>query len=216
MQTFDVDEAGRLIGDVRGTRLFIPVLLALTCGLRRGEIMALKWANVDLDNATLRVVESMEQTRRDGIRLKRPKSGRGRLIDLPKLAVTELRKHRAQQESEFELLGAKLTRDSFVYAHEDGTPIKPDSFSRSWNHWFKKRKSQVRFHDLRHTHATHLLEQGVHPKVAQERLGHSSISITMDIYSHVLPGMGAEAAKKVGDALSAAVAKNSGVEQKAD
>jgi integrase len=183
----------------------VPVLLALTCGLRRGEICALKWANVDLENATLTVMESMEQTRGAGVRLKRPKSGRGRVIDLPKMVVAELRKLRARQEAELGLLGARVTRDSFVYAREDGAPIQPDSLTSIWDRWSKGRRG--RFHDLRHAHATHLLTQGVHPKVAQERLGHSSVAITMDIYSHVLPGMGAEAAKKVGDALTAAMVK---------
>jgi len=207
MRTLDLGQAAQLIEDARGTRFFVPVLLALTCGLRRGEIMALRWANVDLANATLTVLESMEQTRQEGIRLKRPKSGRGRVIDLPSMAIAELRKHRAQQESDFEKLGARLRRESFVYAYEDGTPIKRDAFSNAWDHWVANREPRVRFHDLRHAHATHLLTQGVHPKVAQERLGHSSVAMTMDIYSHVLPGMGAEAAKKVGDALTAAMTK---------
>jgi integrase len=204
MRTLDLGQAARLIKDARPSSLFIPILLALTCGLRRGEICALKWANVDLDKATLAVIESMEQTRA-GVRLKRPKSGRGRVIDLSELAVGELRKHRAHQESKLEQLGARLTRDSFVYVMWNGEPVKPDTLSTMWEQWSAGREPRVRFHDLRHAHATHLLTQGVHPKVAQERLGHSSVAITMDIYSHVLPGMGAEAAKKVGDALGAAL-----------
>jgi integrase len=155
------------------------------------------------------VSESHEQTA-DAVRIKRPKNGRGRVIDLPKMAVVELRKHRAQQESEFELLGARVTRDSFVYAREDGKPIQPRTLSHTWDLWSAGRKPRVRFHDLRHAHATHLLASGIHPKIAQERLGHSSVAITLDIYSHVLPGMGAKAAKKVGDALTAAMAKKSG------
>jgi integrase len=209
MQTLDLDQAGKVLEDARPTRLFMPVLLALTCGLRRGEITALRWGNVDLDNATLTVSESHEQTA-DAVRIKRPKDGRGRVIDMPKMAVVELRKHRAQQESEFELLGAKVTRDSFVHAREDGKPIQPRTLSHMWDLWTTGRKPRVRFHDLRHAHATHLLASGIHPKVAQERLGHSSVAVTLDIYSHVLPGMGAEAAKKVGDALTAAMAKKSG------
>jgi integrase len=206
MRTLDLDQAARLIEDVRPTRLFIPVLLALTCGLRRGEIAALRWANVDLDKATLNVVESAEHTSA-GIRLKRPKSGRGRVIDLSNMVVSELRKHRQRQESQLEKVGERLTGDSFVYAREDGARINPVRLTDWWISWSANRKPRVRFHDLRHAHATHLLSQGVHPKVAQERLGHSSVAITMDIYSHVLPGMGAEAAKKVGDALTAAMVK---------
>jgi integrase len=207
MRTLDLGQAARLIEDARRSSLFIPILLALTCGLRRGEICALKWANVDLDKATLTVIESMEQTRA-GIRLKRPKSGRGRIVDLSELAVTELRKHRAQQESKLEQLGARLTRDSFVYVMWNGEPVKPDTFTTMWGQWSAGRKPRVRFHDLRHAHATHMLASGIHPKIAQERLGHSTVSITLDLYSHVLPGMQAEAAKKVGDALTAAMVKS--------
>jgi integrase len=99
-----------------------------------------------------------------------------------------------------------LRRDALVYAYEDGTPVAPKALSGTWDRWSGNRG--VRFHDLRHAHATHLLASGIHPKVAQERLGHSSITITMDTYSHVLPGMGADAAKKVGDAFKAAMPKS--------
>jgi integrase len=203
MRTLDLDQAAQLIKDARPSSLFIPIFLALTCGLRRGEICALRWGNVDLDKATLNVVESIEQTLAV-VRLKRPKSGRGRVIDLPEMVVTELREHKAAQESK---LDKPVTPDSFVYTMWNGEFVKPDSLSTMWGQWSAGRKPRVRFHDLRHAHATYLLMQGVHPKVAQERLGHSTVAITMDIYSHVMPGMGAEAAKKVGDALSAAVAK---------
>jgi integrase len=210
MRTLDLGQAARLIEDARRSSLFIPILLALTCGLRRGEICALKWANVDLDKATLTVIESMEQTRA-GIRLKRPKSGRGRIVDLSEMAVAELRKHREQQESKLEQLGARLTRDSFVYVMWNGEPVKPNTFTTMWGQWSAGRKPRVRFHDLRHAHATHMLASGIHPKIAQERLGHSTVSITLDLYSHVLPGMQAEAAKKVGDALTAALKDVDGV-----
>ena len=124
------------------------------------------------------------------------------------MTVAELRKHRAKQEAEFKNLGLKLSRDSFLYSRwEDGGPVQPHTLSVEWEAFCQRRDLKVRFHDLRHTHATHLLMSGVHPKIAQERLGHSSIAVTMDIYSHVLPGMQEEAAKKVGDALGAAMVR---------
>jgi integrase len=207
MKTLDLSQAGRVIEDVRGTRLFVPVFLALTCGLRRGEILALRWSSVDLDNATLTVAESVEQTK-GVVRIKRPKSGRGRVVDLSEMVVTELRKYRAQQESEFKLLGAQVTEDTFLCTREDGERMSPQALSIAWMRWTANRKPRVRFHDLRHAHATHLLASGVHPKIAQERLGHASVGITLDIYSHVLPGMQADAARKVGDALTAAMLKS--------
>ena len=203
MRTLDLAQAARLIEDARRSSLFIPIFLALTCGLRRGEICALRWGNVDLDKATLNVVESIEQTLAV-VRLKRPKSGRGRVIDLSQMVVAELRKHKEQQESKLEQLGR---RPSFVYVMWNGEPVKPDTFSTMWDQWSAGRKPRVRFHDLRHAHATHMLASGIHPKIAQERLGHATVSITLDLYSHVLPGMQAEAAKKVGDALTAAMVK---------
>src|SRR5262249_20257028 len=117
------------------------------------------------------------------------------------------RKHKAEQDTTMQSLGVQegVSEDSFVCGQVNGQPTKPDTITNEWVRWTEKRKPRVRFHDLRHAHATHMLMQGVHPKVAQERLGHSSVAVTMDIYSHVMPGMQADAAKKVGAALSAAI-----------
>lgn len=207
LNVLDLNQSAKLLEDARHTRLFIPVLIAITCGLRRGEITALRWFNVDLDKATLTVTHSFEQTKTT-VRLKAPKRDKRRSIALSEMTVAELRKHRAKQEAEFKNLGLKLSRDSFLYSRwEDGGPVQPHTLSVEWEAFCQRRDLKVRFHDLRHTHATHLLMSGVHPKIAQERLGHSSIAVTMDIYSHVLPGIQEEAAKKVGDALGAAMVR---------
>jgi integrase len=204
MQVLDIEQSAKLLEDAQATRLFIPVLLALTCGLRRGEIAALRWRNVDLDNGKISVVESIEQTK-DILRIKRPKNGHGRVVDLPALTCAELRKHRTRQIEEFLALGAKVTQDTCVHTTLAGERVRPRTISIEWINWRQGKRPKVRLHDLRHAHATHMLQSGVHPKVASERLGHSTVAITLDICSHVLPGMGAEAAKKVGDALSKAL-----------
>ena len=165
--------------------------------LRRGEITALRWRNVDLEGAQLAIVESTEQTS-DTIRLKETKTGRARTVALPSLVVDELRRHRIEQAQELLQIGLRQDGESFVYAREDGQPMQPRSLTHAWDQ-FRARTMlpRIRFHDLRHSHATHLLAGNVHPKIASERLGHSKVGITLDLYSHVLPGMQADAVARV-------------------
>jgi integrase len=120
----------------------------------------------------------------------------------------ELRAHRLRQAEELLRLGVRQGDDTFVYTREDGAPMQPRSLTRAWQSAIGQIKlPRVRFHDLRHAHATHLLSNGVHPKVASERLGHSRVGITLDLYSHVLPGMQEDAASRVDDALRLAIHK---------
>jgi integrase len=208
MRALDSAETAALLAHFRPTRSYIPVLLAVLCGLRRGEITALKWRAVDLSRAQIAVAESAEQTKA-GTRMKETKSGRARTVALPSLVVQELKRHRIRQSEELLRLGAKATDDSFIVAQEDGRPLQPNSLTHEFVRLLGKNPylPRIRFHDLRHSHATQLLASGVHPKVAQERLGHSSIGITLDLYSHVLPGMQEDAAAKVDVAIRAAIDK---------
>jgi integrase len=106
--------------------------------------------------------------------------------------------------------GVKLSGESFVFAQPDGGPIKPGSVTNEWKRLVKKHTlPRIRFHDLRHTHATAMLASGIHPKIASERLGHSSIAITLDLYSHVLPNMQADAIETMDNELRAAISKRS-------
>jgi integrase len=142
------------------------------------------------------------------MREKETKTGRGRAIALPPMLVTELRRHRAEQAQGLLRLGVRLSDDNHVYTKEDGSPAWPGSLTRSFRDFMRRHGvPQIRLHDLRHSHATHLLKAGVHPKIAQERLGHSTVSITLDTYSHVLPGMQDDAAAKVDAAIRAAMNK---------
>ncbi len=206
MRAFDENEIALLLARFRPTRMFVPVLLAALCGMRRGEIAAVKWKSVDFSGASMAIVESAEQTTA-GTRLKETKSGRGRAIALPSMVVEELGFHRLRQAEELLRLGIRAGDATLVILREDGKPIQPSTLT----HRFAEILSavpelpRIRFHDLRHSHATHLLTSGVHPKVAQERLGHSTISITLDLYSHVMPGMQADAAAKVDAGIRAAI-----------
>ena len=187
--------------------MLMPVALAGLCGLRRGEIAALRWRNVDLVNAQIAVVESAEQTEA-GVRYKEPKSGRARTVALSETMVEELRSHRLAQTQELFRLGIRISDDTFVVAQADGSPLQPRSITHEWVRLIGKTAlPRIRFHDLRHAHATHLLASGVHPKVASERLGHSKVGITLDLYSHVLPGMQADAASRVDAKLREALNK---------
>ena len=205
MNTFDLDQTAELIEAMRPTRMLVPTLLAVLCGMRRGEIAALRWKNVDLAAGRLAILESAEQVGTK-IRYKTPKSGKGRTLALSASLVEELRAHRLRQAEELLKVGVVLSDDTFVVAQADGTPLQPDTLTQDWVRKLADTSlPRIRFHDLRHAHATHMLANGVHPKVASERLGHSKIGITLDLYSHVLPGMEADAAERVDAALQAAI-----------
>jgi integrase len=207
MRTIDTDQTIDVLETARSTRMFIPILLGVLCGLRRGEIAALRWRSIDLDGGQLSVVASAEQTAR-GVREKETKSGKGRAVALSAMLVSELRRHRTQQAEWLLKVGVRLTDDHHVVSREDGEPMQPRSLSRAFRKFMRRHKlPEIRLHDLRHSHATHLLAAGVHPKIAQERLGHSSVGITLDLYSHVLPGMQQDAVAKVDAALQAALNK---------
>jgi integrase len=205
MQTYDLSQTAELIEAVRKTPMLIPAILAVLCGLRRGEICALRWRHVDLAAGQLSVVESLEQTKA-GLRFKSPKSGKGRTVALASIVVDELRAYRVKRAQELLRLGVGLSEDDLVIAHADGSIVQPIYISQLWARTIRTTKlPHLRFHDLRHAHATHLLANGVHPKVASERLGHSKVGITLDLYSHVIPGMQEDAAAMVDAALKSAM-----------
>jgi integrase len=208
MNTYDLAQTADLIDATRGTRMTITVMLAVLCGLRRGEIAALRWRNINLGAAQLAVTESAEQTKA-GVRYKQPKSGKGRTVALSARVVNELRSRRVQQAQELLMLGIPLADDAFVVAQADGSPLQPRTITHQWHLLLSNNKAlpRIRFHDLRHAHATHMLSSGVHPKIASERLGHSKVGITMDLYSHVMPGMQEDAAARVDRALEDVINK---------
>jgi integrase len=206
MDVPDMLQTATLLEAMRPTRMHVPVLLAALCGLRRGEIAALRWRSVDLVSGQLAVVESAEQTKAGGIRYKPPKSGRARTVAMSATVVAELRAHRVRQAEELFAVGIRLAGDTLVVAQADGRPLQPTSITHGWIRSIGNTAlPRIRFHDLRHACATHMLALGVHPKVASERLGHSTVGITLDLYSHVAPGMQEDAAARVDDALQAAM-----------
>jgi integrase len=208
LDTYDVAQTAELLDAVRGTSMFIPILLAALCGMRRGEIAALRWRSVDLVMGQIAIVESCEQMN-GSVRYKEPKSGRARAVALSATVAEELRAHRVGQAQELLKLGVRPTDDGFVATLADGRSLQPTRITHEWVRLIQAIPSlpRLRFHDLRRAHATHLLASGVHPKVASERLGHSNVGITLDLYSHVMPGMQEDAAARIDDALRIAMAK---------
>ena len=207
MTTYDMTQTAELLDAVQGTRVFIPAMLAVLCGLRRGEIAALRWSSIDLVKAQLAVIESAEQLN-GSVRLKATKSGRARTVSMSPTVVEELKVHQLQQAQNMLRLGVRLGVESFVAALEDGSPMQPTFITHEWIRIIGRTAlPRVRFHDLRHAHATHMMSSGIHPKVASERLGHSKVGITLDLYSHVMPGMQQDAAAKIDAALMAARAR---------
>jgi len=204
MNTYDVEQTATMLAVLKGQRIYIPALLAAMCGLRRGEISALKWGRVDLDGGNLRIEESCEQMNDGSVRIKEPKSGRGRTVALPASVCDELRLHKLKQAQDLLRIGVRVTNESFVAALENGNMMRPTFITHEWVKALDDTPlARIRFHDLRHAHATHMLSSGVHPKVASERLGHSKVGITLDLYSHVLPGMQEDAVAKVDAAFNA-------------
>jgi integrase len=207
MKTYSFTQAVDVLEALRGSWMHVPALLGILCGLRRGEIAALRWGSVDLDGSQLAIVQSAEQTKA-GVRYKEPKSGQARTIALSAAVVTELRQHRLKQAEQLLRLGVRLSDDAFVVAQADGNPYDPDSISKEWRlRIIKSGLPRLRFHDTRHTAASHMLKAGVHPKIASERLGHARVGITLDLYSHVVEGMQANAVEMVDDAMAKALQK---------
>jgi integrase len=210
MKVVDARGAIALMDAARDRAIFLPVLVGVLCGLRRGEAAALCWRDVNLETAQLSIVHSLEQTN-NGVRFKPPKSGRPRTVALPAMGVEELRQHRIKQAEELLRLGIRQSDDTHVCLQPNYQPWTPRNLSSAFIKFMvASGLPRVRLHDLRHSHATHLLAANVHPKVVQERLGHANIATTMDLYTHVMPGMQDEAASRVDAILRAASSKDRG------
>jgi integrase len=196
MATLTPEQSSRLLDGIRSTPLYWPVLISLATGARRGETLALRWRNVDLDRVTINIVESVYETKA-GLRFKPPKNAKARTVTLPAFAVEELRRRKREQSEELLRLGVRLGASTLVCAKADGTATSPKVLTNYFGRVAKRLGLPVHFHSLRHTHATHLLLAGVHPKVAQERLGHATVAMTLDVYSHVTERLRDDAAAKI-------------------
>ncbi len=199
MQTFTPEQARALLAAAEGDPLEALYTLAVTAGLRQGELLALKWRDFDAEAGRLSVCRSVRYVSGQGSVVGEPKSVRSRRnVMLAPLAVAALKRHRARQ-TEQRLRAVFWEDNDLIFPNEVGRHIEAENLRRRSFRPLLGRAGlpAVRFHDLRHTAATLLLLEGVHVKVVSEMLGHSAVSLTLDVYSHALPSMQADAAAKM-------------------
>jgi integrase len=197
-----LDESKALLAAISHTAMHVPAMLALWCGLRRGEVLALRWRDIDLDARRLTVSRSLEQVGRE-IAFKAPKGDRSRMVIMPAAVVEKLRAHRAEQAAFRLRVGLGRDDDTLVVSKPDGDPVRPRTLTIEFARLIRRVKDipRVRFHDLRHGFVTLQIQLGVPVKVVSERAGHSSSAFTMDFYGHVLEEMQADAAERLDAAI---------------
>lgn len=197
-----LQEARALVQAARGHRLGALFVLALATGLRLGELLGLRWEDVDLEGGTVTVCRTLQRVGGELV-WGEPKSARSRrTVPVPAPALEALREHRRRQLEERLALGEAWADPGLVFATSIGTPLDPRGVGRLLGRLLERAGvRQARFHDLRHTAASFLLALGVHPRVAMETLGHSQVSLTMDTYSHVTAALQREAAERLGELL---------------
>ncbi|QYJ15625.1 Tn916 family transposase [Rubrobacter xylanophilus DSM 9941] len=192
MRPLSPAQARTLLQAARGDRLEALYTLALTTGMRQGELLGLKWEDIDLEGGILQVRRTLSTATGGGFGFNPPKTAKSRRsIRLPELALSSLRRHRRSQLEERMKLAGLWQDHDLVFTTGVGTPMsRADLITRSFKPLLRRAGlPDIRFHDLRHTCATLLLSRGAHAKLVQELLGHSTIAMTLDTYSHVLPGM---------------------------
>ena len=203
IQPYTPEEATKLLDALKDDRLSALYSAALAVGLRQGEALGLRWPDVNFDTDTLAVRNSLQRI--DGklqlVEVKTQKSRR--TITLPQVAIDALLEHRARQEQERQLAGTRWREGTFVFTTSIGTPLEGSTVTHRFQAALKTAGlRRIRFHDLRHSCATLLLAQGVHPRVIMDILGHSQIAVTMNLYAHVIPAMQKEVAAQMDAILS--------------
>ena len=191
MSTLDSEGVARFVRAAQKSPYLALFTLAIYTGLRRSELVGLRWQDVDLAGGALSVTQTLQRVHGQGLLMLQPKTARSRRrVALSPEVVALLRAHRARQAELRLAVGPVWQEGGWVFTRPDGRPLDPDEVTHAFARTIKAAGIMgVRLHDLRHTHASLMLAQGVHPKIVSERLGHASITITLDTYSHVLPGL---------------------------
>lgn len=203
MQTWDEDEISSFLEAARQTQYYALFHTALFTGMRRSELLALRWCDLDLLLCQIYVSRSLHVLIGGQTIIRQPKSAKGRrMIALSPLTASVLRDHREKQSLERGMLGKPMNGEDFVFSNAEGKSLLPNSVTHAWIKLVRRTGIKpIRMHDARHSHASLMLKQGAHPKVVQERLGHASIQITLDTYSHVAPGLQEAAAARFDQAF---------------
>ena len=205
-------EVARLLQVAEDTPYYPIIYTAVNTGLRQAELLGLLWRNLDLDLASLSVTQVLYK--RYGVcEFREPKSEHSRrwLNLSPSLALF-LRKYRTERQAQCLLLGKPLSEDDLVFSNVDGTPVDPGTLTHNFARIARRADLPgTRFHDLRHTFASLMLLAGIHPKIVSEMLGHSSVAFTLDVYSHVIKGLGQAAVKRLDEVLLPELAQTQNV-----
>ncbi|MDD5092834.1 MAG: site-specific integrase [Dehalococcoidia bacterium] len=197
--TWDENEVNKFLEAIKNSPYYTIFYLALFTGARRSEVLALRWQDTNLTLGQIQINRSLHRLKGGKLVFRPTKTKRSRrTIALSPSTIITLRNHKEAQRLEWNMADRNPTEETLVFCHFDGTPLVPDTVTHAWQRVLKQAGvdlKRIRMHDARHSHASLLLKQGVHPKIVQERLGHSSISMTLDTYSHVMPGLQEAAAK---------------------
>jgi len=190
-QTLSELDISTFLEAAKKTPYYVLFYQALFTGMRRSELLALRWCDVDLLLCQAHITRTLHHLRTGEIVIRAPKSAKGRrMVSLSPSAAMLLQEHKDKQEAQRAMLGVPLKDDDLVFSDLEGKPLLPDTVTHAWIKLVRRTGLRgIRLHDARHTHASLMLKQGVHPKIVQERLGHASIQITLDTYSHVAPGL---------------------------
>jgi integrase len=182
MQTLSLEEVNRFLDVAKDTDYYVYFATLLYTGLRRGELLALRWRNLELDSGTLSVVETAYRLGNGEYRIKEPKTPQSRrTVVLPPSLIELLKVYRFNQELLRIQLGISLGADDFVFIRPDGSPMNPNAVTLAFRRIIKRAGWKgIRVHDLRRTHASLMLTAGIHPKVVSERLGHANIGTTLE------------------------------------
>lgn len=199
MRFLNPKDIGRLLDACEDDDLRTLIFVALATGLREGELLALRWSDLDLKAGHLQVMRTIHYLGKEGLTFGEPKTRRSRRrVSLSKETTRVLTLHRTRQLERRLLLGSAYAEGDLVFASETGAPVRPYTIAPRFGRVVRAaRLEHMRFHDLRHTSASLLLAAGIHPKVVSERLGHSTVNLTLDTYSHVLPGLQEQAAQSM-------------------
>jgi integrase len=192
------DEISALLAAAKGTPIYVPVLVAVTTGVRRGELLGMRWSDLDLKAGTLTVNQSVERIK-GKVTFKAPKTKTSRRsITLPSATMQALQEHRSAQAADRLMLGVGRDPRGLVFTRADGEPLDADSLTKAFGRLVAATDvTRITLHGLRHTHISHLLMDGVHVKVVSERAGHANVNITLSAYAAYIPSMQADAALRV-------------------
>ena len=201
MTVLDSAQIKDFLEKAHDSRLYPVILIAVLTGMRRGELLALRWSDVDFNTRTIRINRALTQTKAGPLIFGPTKSGRTRTVAMPDEAVGMLRQIREQWDARLDEWAVPFSvNETLVFHRYDGTPFSPEPFSQA----FRRLRDRIgyhglRFHDLRHTNATLSLEAGIPMKVISERLGHTTLRLTSDLYTHVTPGIQEDAMEAWGE-----------------